>query len=58
MKIFCTVSEFAKMVRKCRDGPCYSCALSDICDETKGVEQFVSSDGIISDEEELNREPA
>lgn len=51
MKIHCTVQEFAKIVRACRDANCYSCAMRDICNETKEgepqrIEDFITADTI------------
>ena len=31
MKIICTKSEFAALVRNCADGECTQCALADAC---------------------------
>lgn len=57
MKITCTVSEFADMVRGCQhacmNGACNKCALYTICRELDGsIEQFVSADRIVDEQEE------
>ena len=50
MKITCTVSEFAKMVRRCNSGSCYGCAMGDVCGGELGIEQFIAAEDVIPDE--------
>lgn len=59
MKITCTVDEFAKMVRRCNSGSCYSCTMADICGENNGIERFISAEDVISEPfaDERNRKP-
>lgn len=55
MRIICTVSEFADMVRGCQEasqlGGCSKCGLYNICREYDGsIERFVSADDIVDNE--------
>ena len=57
MKIVCTVSEFANLVRGCysaqTNNACSKCTLYNICRNYAGsVEQFVVAEDITDDEEE------
>lgn len=52
MKISCTVSEFAKMIRSCKNASCYECAFGDICDDERGLERFISAADITDDPED------
>lgn len=49
MKIKCTVSEFADMVRRCfstnEAGECEKCPLYEMCD-CNGIEEHVTAEGI------------
>lgn len=37
MKIICTLSEAADLIRACHDGACYNCALTNAC-ENQGAD--------------------
>lgn len=53
MKIICTVSEFAKMIRSCEKAYCYQCVLGDICDgDEHSLEKFISAADITDDQED------
>lgn len=53
MKIKCTVSEFATMVRNCHDGSCAQCVLSDICNgDGHSLEKLISAVDITDDQED------
>lgn len=56
MRIICTVSEFADMVRGCHEasklGGCSKCGLYNICRESDGsIEKYISAADIVDNEE-------
>lgn len=51
MKIICTVAEFGDLVRGCATGNCNACALHDLCKDGEMIEQFISADSFVSDDE-------
>lgn len=57
VKIYCTVEEFAEIVRGCHDtqysGNCAKCALYRLCRESDGnATQYVSADTILPEPQE------